>query len=250
MRQLYPSYREDLTDDDLQTAYAYPTGRPGDRPWVRANMVTSLDGSATVDGRSEGLSSPADKKIFGILRGLCDVVLVGAGTARTEGYRALTARPTYAALRSSLGQRPAPVLALVSRRLDLDPTSGLFHGGPERTVVVTTASSPADARDRLSEVADVVVAGDESVDLRVTVGELVGRRLTRILCEGGPSLLGDVVDSGCLDELCLTFAPRLTGAHGRRILAGGGDREPARPAHVLEDGGVLLTRYTTSGTRS
>ena len=116
MRQLHPTYDEKV---DPIVAYRYPN----DRPWLRANMVSSLDGSAVRDGRSEGLSSAADKEVFGVLRGLADVVLVGAGTARTEGYRALRPKEAYAGVRASLGQRPAPVLALVSGRLDLDPAS-------------------------------------------------------------------------------------------------------------------------------
>ena len=108
---------------------------------MRANMVTSLDGSAVRGGRSGGLSGEDDQQVFGVLRGLADVVLVGAGTARTEGYRALRPKPAYADLRASHGQRPAPVLALVSGRLDLDPASALFHGGGERTVVVTSAAA-------------------------------------------------------------------------------------------------------------
>ena len=107
MRQLHPTYDEKV---DPIVAYRYPN----DRPWLRANMVSSLDGSAVRDGRSEGLSSAADKEVFGVLRGLADVVLVGAGTARTEGYRALRPKEAYAGVRASLGQRPAPVLALVS----------------------------------------------------------------------------------------------------------------------------------------
>ena len=116
---------------DLRATYAYPTDSDerverANGLWVRANMVSSVDGSAVRAGRSEGLSSEADKALFATLRGLADVVLVGAGTARTEGYRALRADPACADLRASLGQAPAPVLALVSGRLDLDPASDLF----------------------------------------------------------------------------------------------------------------------------
>ena len=213
MRQLLPSYDEDV---DLLAAYRYPD----DRPWVRANMVASLDGSAVRDGRSEALSGPADQQVFGVLRGLADVVLVGAGTARAEGYRALRAKPTYAELRASLGQRPAPVLALVSGRLDLDPASALFHGGGERTVVVTSADADPAARARLAEVADVVVAGATDVDLAAALDELAGRGLTRVLCEGGPTLLAALVAAGRLDELCLTFVAAAGRRRRPRIVAG------------------------------
>jgi riboflavin biosynthesis pyrimidine reductase len=205
-------------------------------------MVSSLDGSAVQDGRSGGLSGSADKTVFAVLRGLCDVVVVGAGTARAEGYRAPRPKPAYAGLRARLGQRPAPVLALVSQRLDLDPASDLFTGD-ERTVVVTSASSDPAARDRLRQVADVLVAGEERVDLAKAVDELAGRGLPRLLCEGGPRLLGDVVAAGLLDELCLSLAPKVVGGQGTRIVLGEPLDAPFVPGHLLEQDGVLFGRY-------
>ena len=241
MRQLHPAYRDDLSLDDLRTLYAYPA----DRPWVRANMVSSLDGAATVDGRSDGLSSPADKAVFDLLRGLCDVVLVGAGTARTEKYRAPRPKPAYAGLRAGLGQRPAPVLALVSGRLDIDPDSDLFTGD-ERTLVLTAAGSDPTVRSRLAEVVDVVVTGEERVDVSAAVDVLVSRGLTRVLCEGGPHLLADLTRAGRLDELCLTTAPCLVGGPGPHVVE---DLELDKAArldlkHLLEQEGTLLASYT------
>lgn len=240
MRQLLPTYREDLDDDGLRSLYAYPA----DRPWLRANMVTSVDGAATVDGRSEGLSAPADKRVFGLLRGLCDAVLVGAGTASAEGYRALRAKPAYAGLRAALGQPPAPVLVLVSRRLSVDPSSGLFTGGAQRTIVVTCAAADPVARARIEEVADVVVAGEETVDLPDAVGALTDRGLSRVLCEGGPSLLADVVAAGLLDELCLTVSPVLVGGDAGRVISGPATGPtPMRLASALGEQDALLLRY-------
>lgn len=240
MRSLLPSPAETV---DLVQAYAYPA----EGTWVRANMVASADGSAVADGRSEGLSGPSDKRVFGVLRGLCDVVLVGAGTARAEGYRALRARASYAEHRTGLGQRPAPVLALVSGSLDLDPSSELFTGA-ERTVVLTATSADETARARLAEVADVVITGDERVDPAAAIDALVALGHQRILCEGGPHLLAGVVQAGRLDELCLTIAPRLVGGDGPRIVAGlqrDGVAE-LELAHLLEDEGNLFARYRVS----
>lgn len=242
MRSLLPAPAETV---DLVEAYAYPP----DGAWVRANMVASVDGSAVADGRSEALSGPSDKKVFGVLRGLCDVVLVGAGTARAEGYRALKARSSYAELRSGLGQRPAPVLALVSGRLDLDPTSDLFTG-EERTVVVTTASADESARARLAEVAEVIVAGVERADIGAAIDALVASGLPRVLCEGGPHLLAAVTQADRLDELCLTTSPRLVGGEGPRIVDGlrlDGVAE-VELAHLLEEDGYLFARYRVSRT--
>ena len=157
-------------------------------------------------------------------------MIVGAGTARVEGYRALRAKPAYAEVRTSLGQRPAPDLVLVSGRLELDPSSDLFHGGAERTVVVTSAGADAARRAGLAEVADVVVAGEESVDVGAALAALAERGLLRVLCEGGPHLLADVCAAGRLDELCLTVTPRLVGGTGARVLAGTPVDVPSRSA--------------------
>jgi riboflavin-specific deaminase-like protein len=237
VRQLLPVTSDDV---DLRELYAFPTHRP----WVRANMVCSLDGSAVHNGRSEALSGPSDKKVFGVLRGLCDAVLVGAGTARTEGYRGLKARATYADIRAELGQTPAPRLVVVSRQLDLDPTSELFVGD-QPTIVITHAGSDESARSRIAEVADVIVCGDEDVDLPAALDELAGLGLRRILCEGGPSLLADVAATGRLDDLCLTLSPLLVGGDGPRVLHGAHSDVKLRLAHLLEEDGILLGRWVS-----
>ena len=239
MRQLLPTTVAHLDHDALVAAYRYPDGRP----WVRANMVASLDGSAVKDGRSGGLGGATDKAVFDVLRGLADLVLVGAGTARTEGYRALRPKAPYAELRAAQGQRPAPVLALVSGSLDLDPASALF-GGAERTLVVTHAGTDADARRRLAEVSDVVVAGERSVDVGAALDELAARGLGRVLCEGGPSLLSDVAAAGRLDELCLTLSPQVVGGDGTRNTHGPEHDTRWALAQLLEEDGVLLSRWT------
>ena len=135
------------------------------------------------------------------------------------------------------------MLAVVSGRLNLDPGSELFHGGGERTVVVTSEAVRPGSRAALAEVADVLVAGNEQVDLAMALDELTGRGLSRVLCEGGPSLLADLVAAGRLDELCLTFSPQLVGGDGPRVLAGAEVEARFTVGHVLEDSGALLTRY-------
>ncbi len=236
MRQLLPAYDEDV---ELPEAYRYPT----DRTWVRANMVASVDGAAVKDGSSRALSGSADQQVLGVLRGLCDVVLAGAGTARSESYQALRAKPAFSLARESLGQRPAPVLALVSRSLDLDPASPLF-GGAQRSVVITTGDSDERSRLRLAEVADVVVAGDGTLDVPVAIEELEKRGLRRVLCEGGPEFLSTLASAGRLDELCLTLSPVLVGGDAPRVLGNVAlKRSRLVLAHVLEQDGVLFTRY-------
>jgi riboflavin biosynthesis pyrimidine reductase len=239
MRQLLPA---PLDEVDLGVVYAYPR-ELGGRAWVRGNMVSSLDGAAVVDGRSQGLSSDADQKVFALLRGLADAVVVGAGTARIEGYRALRAKDASVSAREALGQSAAPVLVVVSGSLDLDPQSPLFHGGVHRTVVMTHSASDPALREQLAEVADVVVAGEGAVDIDVALDELAARGHARVLCEGGPRLLADIAAAGRLDELCLTVAPRLVGGGATRITRGALVDEPYEVGHLLEQDGTLFARY-------
>ncbi|GFN08069.1 hypothetical protein Smic_66250 [Streptomyces microflavus] len=125
--------------DELADAYAYPA--TGD-PWLRANMVSTLDGAAQHDGRSQGISCAADMRIFGTLRGLADVVIAGAETVRLEGYRPARAREAFAGRRAAAGQGPAPAVAVVSGSLDLDFSLPLFTEPLVPTLVVTGAGAP------------------------------------------------------------------------------------------------------------
>src|SRR6478735_3950588 len=133
----------ELTDEELVHEYRYPDHVS----WLRANMVSSVDGFATVQGLSEGLSGDADKRVFGLLRALADVVVVCAGTARTENYRGVRVPERYAGLRASLGQAPVPPVALISRTLALDPTSRVFTETSVRPLIITCAVAPDDRQE-------------------------------------------------------------------------------------------------------
>ena len=243
MRQLLPpSGPADLTDPDLAALYAYPAG-----PWLRANMVSSADGAATLDGATAGLSAEGDRHVFALLRTLADVIVVGAATARAERYAPVRRPELWHHLRK--GRTPTPPIAVVSARLDLDPESRLIASAPPhaRTIVITTDEAPPGRRADLAGRADIVVAGRQTVDLNVAAGALADRGYQRILAEGGPHLLAQIAAAGLLDELCLTIGPLLAGPGPGRIVAGAlhvAKPLPLTLAHVLEDNGFLLCRYT------
>ncbi|THA28095.1 pyrimidine reductase family protein [Streptomyces sp. A1277] len=254
MRRLFPV--TDLTAagtprewslDDLADAYAYP-GTAG--PWLRANMVSTLDGAAQHDGRSQPISCESDMRIFGTLRGLADVVIAGAETVRLEGYRPARARDAFAARRAAAGQGPAPAVAVVSGSLDLDFSLPLFVSPLVPTLVLTGAGAPPDRIAAAGKAgADVVIAGEGSrVDPARAVRELADRGFGRLLTEGGPRLLGQFVAAGVLDELCLTVAPLLTAGDAQRIAGGPAVTVPKRfaLASLLEEDGFLFTRYRRS----
>ncbi|MFE0325358.1 pyrimidine reductase family protein [Streptomyces sp. NPDC058960] len=234
--------------EELAAAYAYPEPPQGGRePWLRANMVSTLDGAAQHEGRSHPISSAADMRIFGTLRGLADVVIVGAETVRQEGYRPAREREAFAAMREAAGQGPVPAIAVVSSSLELDFSWPLFTSPLVPTLVLTGAAA---APDRVAAAekagARVVIAGDGmGVDPVRAVRALAELGMTRLLTEGGPRLLGQLVVSGVLDELCLTVSPMLTAGDAQRIAGGPSLTVPKRfaLASLLEEEGFLFSRY-------
>ena len=211
MRQL-----DELPDDELIELY-----RIEDRsvPHLRANFVSSLDGAVEIGGQSKALSSDSDSRVFSMIRRLSDVVLVGAGTIRDEGYRPLRLAAASRSWRTAQGLAENPTLAIVSSRLDLTPDNQVFESAA-RPIVITHEAAPADRRAALAEVADLIVLGATEVDLPAVVKELAGRGLPQILCEGGPHLLGALTAVDLVDELCLALAPLLAGPGASRITAG------------------------------
>lgn len=253
MRRLLPVSPADETLDTLDSladVYAYPVPRPDGGPWLRANMVCSLDGAARHEGRSQPLSSDADMRIFGVLRALADVVVVGAETVRLEGYRPARARAAFADRRAALGQPPAAAIAVVSGSLDLDFSLPLFTEAVVPTLVLTgRGADPARLRLARGAGVEVVTAGEGArVDPGEAVLRLAERGMVRQLSEGGPRLLGQLAAAGVLDELCVTIAPLVCSGRAPRIMNGPAVTVPERmtAAAVLEEDGFLFTRYVRS----
>jgi riboflavin biosynthesis pyrimidine reductase len=219
VRQLFPVPADHV---DLDAAYEHPEGV------LRANMVSSADGAATVEGRSGGLSSEGDQALFLRLRRLCDVVLVGASTVRNENY--------------GPGAKP---IAVISASLDFNPESRFFSDQKRRPTIITTEDADARQRNVIGEVADIATVGLGRVDMSGALDLLAQRGYSRILTEGGPSMLAEIAAVDRLNELCLTLAPFVVGGHAKRILDGAAHEPPARmePVHILEEDGHLYLRY-------
>ncbi|MFE3193139.1 pyrimidine reductase family protein [Nocardia sp. NPDC059240] len=245
----------DLTRDDLVEMYAYPV--EASVPYVRVNFVTSIDGAVSVDGRSGGLGTPADHKVFALLRDLADVIVVGAGTARAENYGAAH---TDSELRRRLhreglggdAQGTPPPIAVVTARAALDPASRLFTDTGARPIVFTTAAAPDDSKKRLIDAgAEVIVAGENQCEAENIRTSLDALGLRRVLCEGGPSLFGEFLTAGAVDDLCLTLSPQLVGGTAGRIaVSPKAAPTPMEPRHLLlADDGTILTRWERAATR-
>jgi 5-amino-6-(5-phosphoribosylamino)uracil reductase len=224
-----------VPDDELAELYGYPDEL--DRPWVRMNFVASADGAAAAAGLSAGLSSAPDRRVFGLLRGLAEVILVGAGTVRAENYRG-------ARTPSRVSGVP-PRIAVVTGSARLDPTAPLFTDTAVPPLILTgAAATEADRRRLVDAGAEVVATDGDPVTPGRVLAELDRRGLRRVLCEGGPRLFGQLLAADAVDELCLTVSPMLAGGGSGRI-ADGPDH-PARAmrlAGALAEDGVLLLRY-------
>lgn len=244
MRAVLPPSDGELADEDLERLYEPPPGRH-----VRGNFVMSLDGAIEFRGRSGALANEDDHRLFATLRALTDVVLVGAQTVRIEGYGPAVLSEARRARRVARGQGPRPPVAVVTASGDIDPSSRLFAGagtpGYVTPLVFTGDAMPGQRRKALSGVAEVVVCGDRWVDARAVIDELAQRGHERVLCEGGPTLLSELLHRGLLDELCLTHTALIAGPGHSGLLAG------LELAHPLQAGldllilgdGALLGRY-------
>ncbi|RNL65314.1 pyrimidine reductase family protein [Nocardioides marmoriginsengisoli] len=209
--------------DDLADLYAPPR-----LPWLRVNMVSTLDGAANGEsGTSGSINNAADKAVFDALRAQADAIIVGAGTARTEGYRVADVPLVIV---SHSGQVP----------------EGLQDAPAGKVLLATCATSPGlAAAQELLGTENVIVAGDTQVDLAAMKAALVGRGLENLLSEGGPHLLRDLLDAGAADELCLTFVPQAIGGVHPRIVMGESIRADLALAVLLEQDGTLLGRWLT-----
>lgn len=233
-------------DADLATFYGYPHSL--NQPWVRVNFVSSVDGAVEINGLTAGLGSPPDKRVFDMLRELADVILVGAGTARAERYGGVVLATEAQNRRTSRGQAPVPPLAVVSSSACLDPAGPLFVDAVVPPLILTTSDAPPNRREQLIRAgADVVVVGGSTVDVGQVLQQLKSRKLLRVLCEGGPRLLGTLVAAEAVDELCLTIAPCLAGPGAGRIIAGSMLPEPValKLQTMLAENDVLMLRYRT-----
>ena len=219
---------------------------PNGRPYVVVNMVTSIDGATAVDGVTAALGSPTDRAIFLYLRDMADAVLVGAATVRAEQYGPARTSPQVQAERLTRGQSPKPPIVVVSRSVNFDWDTPFFVDAAPRPILLLPADTDLRQLRRARQRAEVIAAGNGTVDLPTALRELRDRGLKILLCEGGPTLNTEMLRAQLIDELCLTIAPLLTpGDQPRGIFAPAADNPSLSlaVAHVLEEKSFLYIRY-------
>lgn len=243
MHRVWPLPAGELGADELEELYTYPERDGG---WVAVNFVSSLDGGIEIDGTSRGLSTDADRTVFGLGHDLADVVLLASGTATAEEYPGLRPEGESARRRERHGLAPAPPLAVVtSGSLPADATSIVDVLVP--TIVVTSASAPVDQQQAWKDAgADVLVAGDEAVDLAEAVRQLAERGLRRIDCEGGPGLTGELLAADLVDEMRISFVPTAVAGKAGRVARTDDPLDSPRGFtvdSVLVEDSTILVRY-------
>jgi riboflavin biosynthesis pyrimidine reductase len=232
-----------IDSDELADLYRHPT--VPDRPWVRTNFVSTLDGAAQgPDGRSGSINTASDRLAFALQRTMADVIVVGAATARIEQYRAVDLEPWQQAMRAELGLAPYPTLAVVSRTAAAaDDLASLpdAEGGP---VLIITGR--AQARTPIPDGVELITLDDQDlVPPKKLISALADRGFQRVLCEGGPSLVHALHANGLVDEICLTLSPMVIGGPAKRTTSGTLlDPEQYRLAHcITAEDQALLLRY-------
>lgn len=242
MDQLFPSPVDDLDPTDLYASDKRQTAST--RPWVYVNMISSLDGAIEIDGVSGALGGPADKRVFSAIRASADIILVGAGTVLAENYRRPQTHDDLQKQRVTRGQTRLPRIAIVSGSLTIPEDHRVFDEQAP-PIVITHERSDAGRRSALQSVADVIIAGTDTVDL-VAALETLGRNGAKnVLLEGGPTLNGAMFEADLIDEVCLSVAPCVVGGTGARMLAGSHSAalQKMQLARVLHQDGYLFVRY-------
>jgi riboflavin biosynthesis pyrimidine reductase len=243
MRQLFPEVLDDV-DPEAVHAAVERVG-PDDRPYVMANMIESLDGGTAIDGVSGALGGESDRAVFRAVRTVPDFILVAARTANAEHYKAPIISEATRAARVERGQAASPRIALITGELSVDLSLPMFtEPGDARPIVITAESAPLNRRDEVEAVAEVLVVGEDHVDLAEAMRQLKRRGAGVVLCEGGPSLNGGMVGLDLIDEWNVSLSPTIAGGDSHRIVNHAPPAvRPLRLGHVLEDDGMLFLRY-------
>jgi len=215
---------------------------PDDRPYVVTNFAVTVDGRATLHGRSGPIGSDTDTELLVCLRTRVDAVMIGAGTMRAERYGRPVADPGKRGRRERRGLSQDPLLVIVSGRLDLPWDAPVFADRGARVLLFTT--SDAEPPETVAEVR-VVRHEDGHVDLAEALSYLRTERGVRaLLCEGGPRVHAQLLDAGLVDELFVTHAPKLAGGDGPGLAVGLPELErPLEVAWLLDQEGELYARY-------
>jgi riboflavin-specific deaminase-like protein len=245
MRRLLPDPGQTSVEGQLDSYRPWEMPHE-DRPFVAMNFAATVDGRATIEGRSGPIGSETDTEMLAGLRTRFDAVMIGAGTMRAERYGRLVPSQEKRERRERIGLPHDPLMVIVSGRLDLPWDAPLFTDGRGRVLVLT--ASEADPPDTATSLR--VIRHESRVDVAAALRQLRHERGIRaLLCEGGPRLHAELQAAGLVDDLFLTIAPKLVGGGAPRVLEGElPEVAELELSWLLEEEGELFARYRQRST--
>ena len=242
MHRLLPQPVAEVDTDDV-----YRDSRPvvDGRPWLMMNMISTIDGATEIGGVSGPLGGPADKDVFGTIRTLPDVILVGSTTAVAERYTPPSSSVSTKARRLSNGAWPVARVAVVSSKLNFDLALPLFNRPDQRPIVVTTEDADPAGLRRVAQHADVLQCGTGTVDFSKALTQMATLGAKVVLSEGGPSVNGALTAEGLVDEILVSVSPLVGGGASGGIIRGAILEQPQEFVlrHVLTEDHYLFLRY-------
>jgi riboflavin biosynthesis pyrimidine reductase len=239
MQQIWPDSAR-LDDRQVEQLYRYP-----DQRWLAVNFVSSADGAVEVDGDSDRLSNPHDQAVLQLGSDLADVILVGATTAMSPRYHGMHLDETTRERRRRYGLREFAPIAVVTSGRSLPADAAVITAAKTPTIVITSAATTTEQQRAWTDAgAELLIAGQDSVDLGAAIDALAERGLRRIDCEGGPHLFGALLAAHLVDELRLTISPLLAaGTAGRIAASPTGELTELQLASVLTTESIMMLRY-------
>lgn len=254
LRRLHPgSGTDEVAATEALAGLGLGARAPAGRPYVVANMVSTVDGHATIAGRSGSVGDAVDRELFHRLRTQVDAVLAGTRTLGIEGYGRIVREPDLRAAREREGLAADPLACVISRSGAIPWDIPLFAAA-EQTVAVYTAAGAAPIPAGVAATVHLVRLADEELEPgRVLARLRTDHGVRSVLCEGGPSLLASLLADGVLDELFLSLSPKLAGGlDGLRIVQGPALDPPAELELLaaLESDGSLFLRYAVARRRA
>ena len=237
LHRVYP----DAEPLDLLDLYLSDDRSVSGRPWVMANMISSIDGATAIDGRSTGLGEDDDPQVFRAIRAVPDVILVGAGTVTAEDYQPVVLDSERRERRTGLGKAEVPTLAIVSGRLSVDPEARVFSDPEHKPLIITGTKADPAKLAMLGDAADIAIL--QSLDPMSILQHLGAAQV--VLLEGGPTLNAQFAVAGLIDELNLTLRSAVAAGDSKRI-TNGESVEPLMEMGVdrlLQGDRALFIRY-------
>jgi riboflavin biosynthesis pyrimidine reductase len=245
VRRLIPDPCADVTVAEALDGYRPWDDPPEDRPRVLSNFVLSLDGRATIEGRSGPIGSDTDTAMLVALRTRVDAVMIGAGTLRAERYGRVVGDPAKRERREEAGLTPDPLMVIVGGA-ELPWDAGLFTSGAGEVLILT--ASDEEPPETATPVRMVRHEGEVHLPTALN-GLRAEHGIRALLCEGGPRLHARLIEADLVDELFITRAPKVVGGEGPGLVTGlaESDRQLQLEWLLAEaETGELFGRYSLS----